>query len=242
MILGLSGRARSGKDTAAEILAPKLNGAVFALADPMKRFCEALFQLERDQLYGDKKEVLFKRSTPWAADCGTAFSRALNERFTPAELANRINFGRWLANLPPETTPRHILQTFGTECVRRSDYGDDFWVNHGLWVADELLRGGYDYSKYVGLMPKPGHYYSAALVTDVRFRNEMLILRRTGAKLMLIDRDAAQAGLSLQAKAHVSEFELSTIPRWWYDFVVENNGPLEKFEATLGGYANMWVG
>jgi len=63
MIIGISGKARSGKDTFAEMLATELNKGAYppyvmmAFANELKLRCQAAFDLTWEQLWGDDKEV-----------------------------------------------------------------------------------------------------------------------------------------------------------------------------------------
>lgn len=52
-ILGLAAKARSGKDTAASILLAHPGVAAYALADPLKRGCQALFGLTDAETWDD---------------------------------------------------------------------------------------------------------------------------------------------------------------------------------------------
>lgn len=52
-ILGLAAKARSGKDTAASILLTHPGVAAYALADPLKRGCQALFALTDAETWDD---------------------------------------------------------------------------------------------------------------------------------------------------------------------------------------------
>ena len=67
MIIGVSGKARSGKDTFAEMLATELNKGAYppyvmmAFANELKLRCQAAFDLTWGQLWGDDKEVQDKR-------------------------------------------------------------------------------------------------------------------------------------------------------------------------------------
>lgn len=67
MIVGISGKARSGKDTFAEMLAAQLNkGAhppfvMMAFANELKLRCQAAFDLSYEQLWGDDKEKVDER-------------------------------------------------------------------------------------------------------------------------------------------------------------------------------------
>ncbi|WP_262377001.1 deoxynucleotide monophosphate kinase [Pseudomonas sp. WS 5059] len=59
-IIGLAALARSGKDTVASMLLKHENVAAFALADPLKSGCQALFGLTSDEAWSDaiKEEVV----------------------------------------------------------------------------------------------------------------------------------------------------------------------------------------
>jgi adenosyl cobinamide kinase/adenosyl cobinamide phosphate guanylyltransferase len=66
-IIGISGKARSGKDTFAEMLAKELNKTSYppyvmmAFANELKLKCQRDFDLSYEQLWGDSKEELDKR-------------------------------------------------------------------------------------------------------------------------------------------------------------------------------------
>ncbi|RLI62850.1 MAG: hypothetical protein DRO67_06785 [Candidatus Asgardarchaeum californiense] len=100
LILGICGKARSGKDTFAnyliECFAKHHDVDVYrtAFADILKFMCKEHFNLSDDQLWGDKKEVVDKR-------------------FVLSEEENTY----W--------TPRTIMQSFG-EFYRSID--KDYWV------------------------------------------------------------------------------------------------------------------
>jgi len=61
MIIGISGKKRSGKDTAAEYLCFAYNFKRYGFADPMKKIVKEIFLLSDDQLWGDLKEALDAR-------------------------------------------------------------------------------------------------------------------------------------------------------------------------------------
>lgn len=62
-ILGLAAKARSGKDTAASILLTHPQVAAYALADPLKAGCQALFALTPEQTWDDTAKE--KMLTAW---------------------------------------------------------------------------------------------------------------------------------------------------------------------------------
>lgn len=51
-IIGITGHAGAGKDTAADILATWLDAQKLALADPLKRFCREVYDFTEEQLWG----------------------------------------------------------------------------------------------------------------------------------------------------------------------------------------------
>lgn len=80
MIIGLTGKARSGKDTAAEYLA-QYGFEHYWFSKPMKDACASIFGWGDEHLYGDLKEVTDIRfgcsprqalqtlGTEWGRDC-----------------------------------------------------------------------------------------------------------------------------------------------------------------------------
>src|SRR5690606_31617836 len=119
MIIGLTGQARAGKDTIAEFLAQKYGFVRIGLADPMKRFCQHLFDWNDEQVWGNKKEEGDPRYKRW----------------------ERNEDGIILGS--HQLSPRFALQTLGTEWGRLCC--EDIWTIYGLRVAKELLAG---YSRY----------------------------------------------------------------------------------------------
>jgi hypothetical protein len=114
MIVGISGKARSGKDQFSEYLidvfSKKYNREfkTTAFAHKLKQMCLEHFNLNRDQLWGNRKEdkTEFKKPNPLMQG-----------------VAVEYDDGR---GLPPwYWTPREIMQEIGS-FYRKIDY--DFWV------------------------------------------------------------------------------------------------------------------
>ncbi len=61
MIIGITGKKRSGKDTIADYLFDNYSFIKMAIADPMKEACRHIFLMSKDQLWGDKKDVIDER-------------------------------------------------------------------------------------------------------------------------------------------------------------------------------------
>jgi hypothetical protein len=60
-ILAFCGKKESGKSTAARILTETLGFIEISFAEPLKEACRAIFGLDDDQLYGNKKECMDPR-------------------------------------------------------------------------------------------------------------------------------------------------------------------------------------
>lgn len=118
MIIGIIGRARSGKDTFAEMLADALfektkrKFIMMAYATELKNRVQRDFDLSYEQLWGDQKEVADKRYP---------------RRFTTYTGINPpMEMGYW--------TAREILQAYG-QFYRTID--SQFWVNNLFNVIEE---------------------------------------------------------------------------------------------------------
>jgi len=55
-IVGISGRKRSGKDTAADILCEEYGYEKYSFADPIKAACKEVFGFDNEQVRGSRKE------------------------------------------------------------------------------------------------------------------------------------------------------------------------------------------
>lgn len=122
-------------------------------------------------------------------------------------------------------TPRHALQTLGTEWGRACY--EDVWVKLAIRLSKKLLGSDqYRYSQVQGVIPigdlGPVTIRKGIVVTDCRFKNEMAQLRFAGAKLVRVRR----TGLDAPPYDHPSETEQATIPDSFFDYVFQNDGSL----------------
>jgi hypothetical protein len=124
LIIGISGRARSGKNQLAEFIIEEFkknhNRKFYeaSFANELKYMCKFQFGLDDNQLWGDKKE--------WA-----------DERF-PRSKWKHLAGGTMTC-----WTPREIMQELGA-FYRKIDY--DFWIKSLRKFLDhELLKGHKDF-------------------------------------------------------------------------------------------------
>ncbi len=238
-IVGVKGSARSGKDTIAGFLAEALGGVCIAQADPMKRFAATLFGFTEEQLWGGaaKEAVDPRAAVPgfWSAAESVLMEVApptmmFDWGIAPEKAMPYLR--AWFASLQasPETfSPRVVLQTFGTEFGRAVE--KDVWSRYSLGVAETLLNGGSAYDRSRGLYPYNGTDLTPGwvLVTDVRFRNEALNIKRLGGWILEVINPEAAGPSNVGIKGHASETELATIPKTWTDvrFTNDKKGGLD---------------
>ncbi len=118
MIIGISGKARSGKDTFAQMLAEELQKqtgqayVLMAYAHELKIKIQKDFDLSYEQLWGDEKEIEDKRyRKPLPDDIGVPSKGIVHH---------------W--------TSREIMQNYG-QFFRTIDY--DFWVKNLFRVVED---------------------------------------------------------------------------------------------------------
>lgn len=107
-------------------------------------------------------------------------------------------------------SPRHLLQTLGTEWGREALH-PDFWIR----IATDRIRWLENYES------SP----LRIVIGDVRYENEAAFIRRQGGFLIHVRRNDATP-----VRAHTSE---SGIEIQDNDFVLENNGTLAELHDSV---------
>jgi hypothetical protein len=173
MIVGIAGRKRSGKDTAAEALIED-GHARFSFATPIKLMLRAFLvyrkcpeDLIERMLEGDLKEV-------------------------PSPYLN----GK---------TPRHAMQTLGTEWGR-SLISPDIWVDTMIEVANDTDQ---------------------VVCSDVRFPNEVVRLQTAGGLVVRIHRPNRPVS---EFDNHPSETQIDDLE---VDIDVANGGTIEDLQDLV---------
>lgn len=207
MIIGIAGKAASGKTTAAQHLAPLLEREALilpmarVLRDEVEEFLRAIGGAEYVPLvYGcqdDKVRIFYvdeakalQQCSPWADFI--AMHADIQDR--PGQTALSV---------------RRILQWWGTEYRRAQDH--DYWTK--AWEKKVVQ---YDLR------------VTDVLVDDVRFMNELKTIKGQGGMLIKIDRPGFAAGGN-----HASEISLDDYREW--DEVILNDGSLEQFREKVAG-------
>lgn len=217
---GIVGQSGSGKDTIADFLTDEYGFVKISFADPMKRFCMELFDFTEAQLWGPSE----MRNGP-----DTRYQRGFYypaTREVPKSTSVQLSDPK-----PVYLTPRYALQTLGTEWGR--DCYPDIWVEYAMRQAKELL----DETEYVrrkGYLPSKGIFYATeeddflprihgVVIADVRFKNEMEIIKREGGKVIKVVRPGYTGAVGIAN--HPSEEEQKSIPDEAFDYVLYNDEP-----------------
>lgn len=206
-IVALVGQAGSGKDAVGAVLARKYGAKTLALADPIKNMVWNLMgQPPAAFLWGASnlrntelvitESVILKASSNMQGLVGflpklnmTPYKSQLFDWFH-AEITNKAT-----------TTYRRLLQTLGTEWGR-ANY-PHVWIDYTVQKAYKLLEDG----------------APMVVVTDCRFRNEVLAFGMAGAKTVhIINPDKPVDSTDL----HASEQEQASIPSFWFDAEFRN--------------------
>ncbi len=234
------GSAGAGKDTVAAMIAKNYGGIVVAQADIMKAFAYDAFGFTVDQLWGpsgNRNAV----DTRFADEdfCLDLIDNFRNRDSRHLDWLAKIGFGNdgqvaedlsyWATHLlsgAPAAgglTPRKILQTLGTEFGR--SLSKNVWADYARGLALKLLGGGYDYSPQYGLIVAPASNYDFVIISDGRFRNEIVGVKAMGGVAINVvakDADGSRAEAA-GIVGHRSETEQRGLPPYIFDAVIHND-------------------
>lgn len=184
MLIGLTGYAGAGKDTAAKILAERYGFRRYSFADKLKSF---VYELNPLIVARDPDNTL-------------------------AQLRDAVDEYGWDFVKREYPLARHYLQKAGVWF--RDNVHEDYWVD----IVDEKMR-------------REG--YRDAVITDVRFPNEVNYVLRQDGSIIRIIRDGCGP-----LNGHVSE----RAHELYCDFVVRNDGSLDDLADSLDDVINQIEG
>lgn len=254
-ILGLAAKARSGKDTTAQLLLKDARVAAFALANPLKAGCQALFGLSEAEAWGDShKEIQIplwgKSPREFFQQVGTEWMRGLDANHWLKRAEREINpaavelqSGATPNLLLPDAPFRLAAQAFFNFSdaqvweTPKFDQVDSYW---GLsprqavtYLEQKALELNPDYYRKRSTVPTqppkalPSIPQTAAVIviTDIRFENEAAFLRSHNGVIWHIVRPGVQL-----VNAHSSEAGIDRRPE---DALIMNDGSLDQLEQRV---------
>lgn len=201
MLIGLSGKAQSGKDTVYKMMVYTLYYWRYYNTKKSEGYIEYDKEYSIDHmeyifscLY-DLDQNIYKYS--FASKLKECLSALCN---VPVSFFEDINFKnskvQWLTLEGKHPTIRELLQKFGTAI--RNEVCSDFWVQAAFNNIKNIK-------------------HHTIVFTDVRFKSEAEAIKNKGGVLVRINRKEAGAG------NHISETELDD---YKFDIVINNNGDL----------------
>ena len=201
MILGFAGKAATGKTTAAKHMAPLLDKECTIVPMAM---------VLRDEVEAFLRSIGADESVPLVYGCQDDKVRVfyVNEQLALAHCPKWSHFvsdHQDIQDRPGQTavTVRRILQWWGTEYRRSQD--PDYWTKAWGHKVSKL-----DLNK------------TLVLVDDVRFMNELNVIREFGGLIVKIERPGFDG-----ANNHSSETSLDEYRQW--DGIIVNDGTLDQF-------------
>lgn len=206
-LIGIAGRGKAGKNTVADMisrhLASRYAVVQLAFADPIKRFVKEMFDFTEEQVNGtlkdapDPRYVRLRRGALGGMSVGFMRDRTTGKFvcrgsiFAGKEtLFEALVDGNDCVPNPLEDeclTPRHALQTLGTDWGRACY--DRIWIDYALRRAAIFRELN----------------LTLVVITDVRFVNEARAIREKGGHVWHVSRP--DGGLSGEAAGHASEAE-----------------------------------
>lgn len=224
MIIGISGKIGSGKDTVGKII-------------------QVLSHLKQHESYGGKNEDIFNpKNWTWERALGLdgtfgfaypenggweikKFADKLKDatcliigctrqQLEDQDFKNRPLGEEWrLPNSEEILTPRKILQLLGTDCGRDIIH-PDIWVNSTFSEYKSMYIG--DWGQGHHMYEKPNW-----IITDVRFPNEAEAIKERDGLLIRINRNNPNSSSN-----HASETSLDDYPNFHY--TIDNNGTIQE--------------
>ena len=233
-VIMLAGEAGSGKGAVASIIKEVHPTAKeWALADPFKWFAARVFDFTHHQLYGpsDARNALDPRYPPWSWDRGAGDWSVTAQRYAHQRVGFAADLTRWsrvimqtavsaldewwswVWNYNLHLTPRHVLQTLGSD-MGRNLLSQDIWISA---LESRLKEASSD---------------AIVIVSDGRFINEYSTAVNCRWEIWHLER--AGAGLTGAAAEHESERDMhGQFLRQWRDRHFVNNGTLDELAETV---------
>lgn len=180
MILGISGKAGSGKDTVADILCKYYGYKKRSFADPIKEIASLGLSLPLEDFY-DHEEKEREQDIFISREITQYLLSALQMKFGELPNLNRLEE---LLHRKSFNSIREFLQWFGTDFCRNN-------IDQNIWIL--IAKKNLDPS-------------SLFIFPDVRFENEAKVIHSLSGFNMLITGRDKDLG---DASSHVSEKVLS---------------------------------
>lgn len=223
MIIGLASKKQCGKNSLAKFIAdllPDSKVKEISFAQPLKEFVYKEFNIPKDHLYGTDAQKNYPLCT-WG------------------EIFSGICLGKYKKRNTDLLSGREIMQVVGTD-VMRLGHLDYLHLKHEgvckFFVEKQFGAGKLPFETIwveLSMMEikrlKAIKKCDIAIITDIRFHNEVAAVKETEGKLVRLYRDTG-CGDSIP---HASELQLDEMEDSSFDFIVkeEDNKNLKQLRS-----------
>jgi hypothetical protein len=206
MILALSGKKKSGKDTIADFLVKDQNFVKISLATPLKNLIIDVFKIESKYLNDDSlKDKELPEFITIDYEHIDKIRQIVSENWGfPIDYEAREKLESFYGT--EIKTPRKLMQTIGTDMLR-NHIRDDIFI---VLLAQALKEA-----------------CQPVVIPDARLQNEREFLKKIGAVMAIVKRHNPQE----KADDHISENDLGKEDD--YDLVIENNIELGQLRSEI---------
>jgi hypothetical protein len=167
MILGISGRARAGKDTLADLFVKDFGFIRVSFADSLKEICSQAFDIKLSNFYDDTlKDKKWDSPVILTENIANNLLELIQSKGISINESQKELFRKEAVGFS-FTSPRDLLQRVGTDLCRKT-IDDQIWINI-----------------FINKISKSEGFYVSA---DVRFKNEREAIAKLGGKNILIVR------------------------------------------------------
>lgn len=206
MILSLSGKKKSGKDTIANFLVKDHGFTKLSLATPLKELLIKVFKLDEILLFDENKkdQELEEYITIDYSHLDKIREIITEEWGFPIDYQSRESMEEFYGT--EIKTPRKLMQLIGTDMIRNS-------------VRDDIF--------IILLLEKIKKSQKPIVIADARLKNERETLLNIGAILGLVKRNLTEKN----EDEHLSENDLGEEDE--YDLIIENNIELHQLRSEI---------
>lgn len=240
MIVGISGKAGSGKSEVARYLVQQHGFVEVALADPIKRAAQEWFRFSDLQLWGPSEE----RNKPDARYDGLTPRKAL--QFLGTEVGRELCKDIWVIQAMRTAISLLADDSLGYTAQRGLFKKPQESRTNGVVISDVRFENEVLALRGSAVKPKgtviAGMYYADPFIgpsVEVSHVDEDTSFRQGAAAVWKITRPLA--GLKGQAGQHASEMEQNSIPEDLFTSTIDNQGSLDdlrkRVRDLLGSYA-----
>jgi len=210
MIVGISGKAGSGKDTIANHLVQRYGLTKIAFADPLKRFIQDLTFQDSESLWGDSNE---RNKLILTGNSGEGIS---NRDFL-------TTIGSALRGLHKDLLIDYLIIQHQKLFYSNNSYSQELGVSKTKENKNTTL-------------PSPTNT-RGFVIPDIRYLNELDAVKRMidahGSGFVIRVKKENYNLENTKASKHESETEQLTIPDSEFDHVIYNYGSLEDFLSAV---------